>query len=128
MGTRRSTPDGTAVRDYVHVSDVAEANLRAIRRLERSGGSDILNIGTGRGVSVRQILNEVARAVGWPVPAIEADSPPGDPARIVADVRRAQQMLGWKPVQSDLRNIVESALSWYRNYYAGALQGEVLTT
>jgi UDP-glucose-4-epimerase GalE len=127
MGTRRSTPDGTAVRDYVHVSDVADANLRALRWLERGGPSGVLNIGTGRGVSIRQVLNEVARAAGQPVPAIEVDSPVGDPAQIVADVRRAEQMLGWKPVQSDLRNIVESVLSWYRNYYVGALQGEMLS-
>lgn len=93
MGARRSTKDGTAVRDYVHVTDVADANLRPIRLVERSGGSDVLNIGTGRGISVRQILTEMVRAVGRPVPAVEVDSPPGDPAQIVADVRRAEQML-----------------------------------
>jgi UDP-glucose 4-epimerase len=115
FGSGHMTPDGTAVRDYVHVSDVAAANLLAMRHLESNRPSAVMNIGSGAGVSVRQILDEVGRAVGHPVAMVNSPPRPGDPACVVAATERARQIIGWRPVHSTLREIVESALAWQRS-------------
>lgn len=121
FGTDYPTPDGTAIRDYVHVADLAEAHLRALERLAGGGPSFTLNLGTGRGSSVREVIAAVERAAGTAVPVVEAGRRPGDPAAIWADPGRAAHVLGWRAV-AGLDEIARSAVSWQRRHphgYAG---------
>lgn len=90
------TPDGTAIRDYIHVDDLADGHLAAVEALESGAASGILNLGTGRGASVREVLTAVERASGRPVPARVTDRRPGDAAAVFADVSRAREVLGWQ--------------------------------
>lgn len=113
-GTDYATPDGTAVRDYIHVTDLANAHVLALRYLLEGGRSLGLNLGTGSGHSVRGVLDAVERVTGCLVPVREADRRPGDPPVLVADAARASQILGWKPQHSDLESIVETAWRWQR--------------
>jgi len=114
------TPDGTCIRDYVHVSDLADAHVLALHALE--GGSRTYNLGSGRGFSVREVV-ETARAVtGHPIPVEVGPRRPGDPAVLVAGSDRIRTELGWAPRYPDLRSIVESAWAWHRAHprgYAG---------
>jgi len=111
FGTDFDTIDGTAVRDYIHVRDVAEANLRAIEYLESGRPSTVMNLGTGTGLSVRQIVDEVGKVLGRPVPVRECPRRPGDVPCAVADPSRAAAVLGWQPLRSALSDIVGSALA-----------------
>lgn len=113
FGTDYDTPDGTAIRDYIHVADLAAAHVAALKRLLAGGGSLTANLGTGRGWSVREVIDAVARAAGRPVPAEEAPRRAGDPARLVADPSRAQAELDWTARHSDLDTIVRTALAWH---------------
>lgn len=113
FGTDYDTPDGTAIRDYIHVADLAAAHVAALTRLLAGGGSLTANLGTGRGWSVREVIDAVARAAGRPVPAEEAPRRAGDPARLVADPARARAALDWEPRLSDLDTIVRTALAWH---------------
>jgi UDP-glucose 4-epimerase len=113
-GTDYPTPDGTGVRDYVQVTDLADAHLTALNHLRRGGENLTLNVGYGRGYSVREVIAAVSRAAGKPVPAIEAPRRPGDPASIVADVSRIKAALDWKPRFESLDAIVDQALAWER--------------
>ena len=113
MGTDYPTPDGTAIRDYVHVTDLADAHLRALRHLEGDGPSGALNLGTGRGHSVREVVAMVERVTGRKVGARDAPRRAGDPPALVAAPRRARQLLGWEPRWSSLEAIVQSACRWH---------------
>lgn len=113
FGARHPTFDGTAVRDYVHVLDVMQANLLAIRYLQARKTSAVVNIGSGSGVSVRQIIDAVASATGRPVPVIESDSRPGDAACVVACSAKVKALLGWVPARSDIKQIVADAVASY---------------
>jgi UDP-glucose-4-epimerase GalE len=104
------TPDGTCLRDYVHVIDLAEAHVRALERIAR-GAVLTLNLGGGRGTSVREVLDAVARAAGRPVPAKMAPRRPGDVAALVADVSAARAALDWVPTRSSIERIVGDALA-----------------
>lgn len=114
FGTDYPTADGTAVRDYIHVDDLADAHLRALDYLVDRGSSTVLNLGTGTGSSVRQVLQAAERAAGRPVPAVESPRRPGDPVALWADNTRALDLLGWKP-RYGLDEIVSSAWRWYRS-------------
>jgi len=114
-----STPDGTCVRDYVHVIDLADAHLLALRRLESGGASAAFNLGTGTGISVRQIIDTVGRVTGKPVPHQVGARRPGDPERLVASNARARQDLGWAPKLSDVDAIVETAWRWHNRHPRG---------
>ena len=120
FGTDYPTPDGTCVRDYIHVSDLADAHVLALRRLLAGGGSDVFNLGAGRGHSVREVLAAVAKAAGAPVPAEEDERRAGDAVRLVADISHARKVLGWAPRHSSLDRIVETAWAWYRAHAHGA--------
>jgi UDP-arabinose 4-epimerase len=111
-GTDYSTADGTAIRDYVHVTDLADAHVRAVADLARGGESGALNLGTGKGHSVREVVAAVERVGGRPVPRREVARRPGDPPALVADPALAAARLGWRPVRSDLDTIVRTALAW----------------
>ncbi len=112
-GTVYDTPDGTAVRDYVHVSDLAHAHVAALRRLLAGGSSDVFNLGTGRGRSIVEIIEAVSRATGRRPDVILGARRPGDPPSLVADPSRARDVLRWRAERSDLADIVGDAVRWY---------------
>jgi UDP-arabinose 4-epimerase len=113
FGTDYSTPDGSAIRDYVHVTDLAEAHVRGLNYLLAGGEPLALNLGTGVGYSVKQIVEAVKTAVGNPVPVRHGPRREGDPAVLVADAGRAQTALGWYPRWSNIEAIVETARRWH---------------
>ena len=103
----------TAVRDYIHVSDLADAHVRSLEYLDSGGARTALNLATGQGCSVREVIDAVKRATGKAVPTIDAMRREGDPPSLVADPAKAFEVLGWKPRQSDLDTIVKTASSWH---------------
>jgi UDP-arabinose 4-epimerase len=115
FGTDYPTPDGTAIRDYVHVADLAQAHVAALRHMETGGDSGAFNVGTGVGVSVRQVVECVEAVSGRHVPAVEGPRREGDPEALVADPRRANTVLGWQAQCSDLRTIVDTAWRWHQS-------------
>lgn len=115
FGTDYPTHDGTCVRDYIHVTDLADAHVLAIRRLMAGGASDVFNLGAGEGYSVREVIEAAGRATGKPVPVKEDARRAGDAVRLVADIGHARKTLGWSPKHSSLDNIVETAWNWYRS-------------
>lgn len=119
FGTDWPTPDGSCVRDYVHVLDLAAAHLAALEWLRSGGRSGVWNLGTGRGHSVWEVLAAVERASGRPVPHRIGPRRPGDPAQLVADASRARRDLGWIPAFEDLDAIVQTAVSWFRSHPRG---------
>lgn len=119
FGTDYQTPDGTAIRDFIHVTDLADAHLRALRHLRDGGDSIALNLGTGAGHSVREVIATVERVGRRSVPVREAPRRPGDPPALVADARRARSVLGWQPRYADLDAIVRTAWDWQANVLAG---------
>jgi UDP-glucose-4-epimerase GalE len=118
FGADYPTPDGTCVRDYVHVADLADAHVRALRRLESGGDSRAYNLGTGTGMSVRQVLEAIERVAGRAVPHRTSGRRPGDPARLVAKSQRAHDELGWRPARS-LDEIVGTAWRWHESHPLG---------
>ena len=108
------TPDGTCIRDYIHVTDLAEAHVAALGRLLDGAESMALNLGTGEGASVREILDTVERVTGRPVPHQIGPRRPGDPPALVADPSQARETLGWTARTSDLETIVRTAWNWHR--------------
>jgi UDP-glucose 4-epimerase len=114
FGTDYDTPDGTCVRDYIHVEDLAAAHLRALDYLREGGASATLNCGYGRGFSVREVLGEVERVAGKRLQVTESGRRAGDPPQLVAAARRIRDTLGWKPGHEDLPGIVATALAWER--------------
>ncbi len=115
FGSDYPTPDGTAVRDYIHVTDLAQAHVRALQHLLDGGKSLRLNLGTGKGHSVREIIRAVEEETGTKVPVQKASRRAGDPPLLVADAARAAEELCWKPRYSDMRTIVKTALRWHRS-------------
>lgn len=111
FGTALPTFDGSAVRDYVHVVDVAQANLQALNALKQNWAGTVLNIGSGTGVSVLQIIEAVSKQVGHPIKYDPRPARSGDPAYTVPDISKAQRVLGWTPVASSLTYIVASVVS-----------------
>jgi UDP-glucose-4-epimerase GalE len=118
FGTDYPTPDGTCIRDYIHVDDLAEAHLLALEALP-SGKGLCLNLGTGRGYSVREVIRTAEEVTGKPVAVKEGPRRPGDPPVLVAAAEKAQRELGWRPRYTELRPIVETAWNWLRNHPRG---------
>lgn len=112
-GTDYPTPDGTAIRDYIHVTDLAEAHVQALEFLARGGKSMALNLGTGQGHSVREVIDTVGKVSPQPVPVRNGPRRAGDPPVLVADARQAARLLGWRPQHSGLEAIVQSAWNWH---------------
>jgi UDP-glucose 4-epimerase len=118
-GTDYDTPDGTGVRDYIHVEDLADAHLKALDYLRRGGESTTLNCGYGRGYSVRELISMVEAVAGHPIAKKEAPRRPGDPPTLIAQASRIRETLGWEPRYDDLRTIVASSLAWERKLATG---------
>jgi UDP-arabinose 4-epimerase len=113
LGTDYPTPDGTAIRDYIHVQDLADAHVRAVQLLLRGGLSITVNLGTGAGHSVREVIAAAERVTGRRVPRREAPRRFGDPPVLVADPSRARELLGWTAKHSDLDTILKTAWAWH---------------
>ncbi|MBF0170736.1 MAG: UDP-glucose 4-epimerase GalE [Nitrospinae bacterium] len=114
FGTDWPTPDGTCIRDYIHVSDLIDAHLLAMERLLAGGASDIFNVGYGHGFSVREVVDRAKEACGVPFTVTEGPRRPGDPARLVADSAKIRAELGWTPKRDDLAAICRDAWNWMR--------------
>ena len=112
FGTDYPTPDGTCIRDYIHVQDLADAHIRALQALLQGASSGAYNLGTGEGRSVKQVIDAVEQTTGKSVPHIFGERREGDPARLVADAALFQHAFDWRPVQSDLPTIIRSAWQW----------------
>ena len=115
MGTDYPTPDGTCIRDYVHVEDLAAAHIQALEYLAGGGTSMALNLGSGQGYSVRQVIEAVERVSGRRVPVKESARRAGDPPSLVADTRLAHRVLGWRRRYRDLDAIVSTAWQWHES-------------
>lgn len=113
FGTDYDTPDGSCVRDYIHVSDLATAHLQALHYLEQKKGSDFFNLGNEAGTSVLQVIDAVKRVTGREFKVVLSDRRLGDPAKLVGSSRKAQVKLGWEPVYKDIDKIVEHAWKWH---------------
>lgn len=118
-GTDYDTPDGTCIRDYIHVTDLAQAHILAVQYLNNGGKSDIFNLGNGVGYSVREVIESARKVTGHPIPATETSRRAGDPARLVASSEKAKSVLGWKPVHDSLEEIIASAWNWHKNHPNG---------
>ena len=114
FGDNYETVDGTCVRDYVHVEDLAQAHLTALQFLSSAEGAHVFNLGNGQGFSVRQVIDAAAAVVGRAVPYTVAARRAGDPEVLVASSRKASDVLGWQPRYTDLAEIIESAWRWHR--------------
>lgn len=120
FGSDYPTTDGTCVRDYIHVMDLASAHRLAVERLRRgAGGVESLNLGNGTGFSVKQVLDVARQVTGHLIPAVSVDRRPGDPAALVASSSRAKSLLGWTPQYDNLQTIVESAWAWHKSHPNG---------
>jgi UDP-glucose-4-epimerase GalE len=109
FGDDYPTPDGTCIRDYIHVSDLAEAHIFAVEHLLQGGSSNVFNVGTGQGSSVKEVVAAVEKVTGKPVPHTIGPRREGDPASLVADSTKLQTVLGWKPKRADINRIVSDA-------------------
>jgi UDP-glucose 4-epimerase len=113
FGTDYPTPDGTAIRDYIHVEDLADAHLLALRYLRGGGSSEYLNLGNGTGYSVLDVIETTRAVTGLVVPHENAPRREGDPPRLVGNARRAREVLGWEPKRPALEEIIRSAWEWH---------------
>ena len=113
FGTDYDTPDGTCIRDYIHVSDLANAHVLALEYLLSGGDSSEFNLGNGSGFSVREVLSKSEKVTGKPIKVLELERRPGDPAILIGCAEKARAILGWNPVYGDLESIVDSAWKWH---------------
>ena len=118
FGDDYPTPDGTCIRDYIHVDDLGDAHLRALERLEPGKGLCV-NLGTGRGTSVREIIQACREVTGHPIPEVMGQRRAGDPPELIADARLAKELLGWTPKYMSVRPIVETAWAWHQSHPNG---------
>lgn len=118
-GTDYDTPDGTCIRDYIHVTDLAKAHILAVEYLMNGGKSDIFNLGNGIGYSVKEVIETARKVTGHPIMAKEEARRAGDPARLVASGQKAKDILGWEPEIKELSDIIESAWKWHSKHPNG---------
>ena len=118
-GTDYDTPDGTCIRDYIHVTDLAEAHILAVEYLMKGGESNVFNLGNGVGYSVREVIETARKVTGHPIPAVEIPRRAGDPARLVASGEKAKTVLGWEPKITNLEDIIRSAWVWHSTHPNG---------
>mgnify|MGYP003298790471 FL=1 len=116
-GTDYDTEDGSCIRDYIHVSDLADAHLRALNFLEEQGDDLVVNLGTSKGISVLEILDAAKKVSGMALPVILSDRRPGDPAVVLASAEKAERLLEWSPAFSDVETILKTMLAAYRSHH-----------
>ena len=116
-GTDYDTEDGSCIRDYIHVSDLADAHLRALSFLEEQDEDLVLNLGTSKGISVLEILDAAKKVSGMDLPVIHSDRRPGDPAVVLASAEKAERLLEWSPAFSDVETILKTMLAAYRSHH-----------
>lgn len=113
FGADYPTPDGTCIRDYVHVQDLADAHVQALQALEQGNASGAYNLGTGKGSSVKEVINTIGQITGISVPHVFGERREGDPAILIADAELFKREFGWRPALSDLPTIIRSAWPWF---------------
>lgn len=121
FGTDYNTPDGTCIRDYIHVTDLAQAHILAVEYLLNGGESNIFNLGNGVGFSVREVIETAKKVTGKNIKVVEEDRRAGDPAILIASSDKAKNILGWKPEYDDLSTIIETAWKWHSTHLNGYL-------
>jgi UDP-glucose 4-epimerase len=127
FGDDYPTPDGTAVRDYIHISDLSQAHLLALDHLRKGGASEFINLGNGTGFSVREVIEAARRVTGRKIKTVSAPRRAGDPSRLVADAAKARAVLGWTPQFPEIEKIIESAWRWHEAHpdgYHNQIQNE----
>lgn len=119
FGSDYPTHDGTCIRDYIHVSDLADAHLLAVDYLRKDGASEIFNLGSGNGFSVLEVIRTAERVTGLPIPTAMRDRRAGDPAVLIASAGKAKAVLGWQPKRDNMEKIIESAWRWHQAHPDG---------
>ncbi len=119
FGTDYDTKDGTCVRDYIHVNDLAQAHILAMQYLAEGGKSDIFNLGNGVGFTVKEVVETARSVTGHPIPLKEEPRRAGDPSTLIASSEKAKEILGWKPKYDDLTTIISTAWNWHRTHPEG---------
>ena len=113
------TKDGTCVRDYIHVNDLAQAHILAMEYLRKGNDSNIFNLGNGVGFTVKEVVETARKVTGHPIPAKEEPRRAGDPSTLIASSEKAKDILGWKPKFDDLETIITTAWNWHKNHPNG---------
>lgn len=119
FGEDYDTPDGTCIRDYIHVTDLANAHILAVEYLNAGNDSNIFNLGNGIGFSVKEVIETAREVTGHEIPAVICERRAGDPAKLIASSEKAKTVLGWKPEHADLKEIISSAWKWHKNHPNG---------
>lgn len=114
FGTDYDTSDGTCIRDYIHVTDLADAHILALEYLQKGGKSDIFNLGNGNGFSVKEVIETAREITGKPIKEVEVERRPGDPPVLIGSSKKAMEILKWKPKYHDLSRIIETAWKWHK--------------
>lgn len=119
FGEDYDTKDGTCIRDYIHVTDLAQAHILAVKYLSEGKESNIFNLGNGVGFSVKEVIETARQVTGHPIPAVISPRRAGDPAQLIASSEKAKSVLGWKPEHAELEEIIETAWKWHKNHPDG---------
>ena len=119
FGNDYETKDGTCVRDYIHVNDLAQAHILAMEYLRKGNDSNIFNLGNGVGFTVKEVVETARKVTGHPIPAKEESRRAGDPSTLIASSDKAKEILGWKPKSDDLETIITTAWNWHKNHPNG---------
>lgn len=119
FGDDYNTKDGTCIRDYIHVTDLAQAHILAVKYLRNGGNSDIFNLGNGIGFSVKEVIETARKVTGHPIPAQISPRRAGDPAKLIASSNKARKILGWKPEHAGLEEIIATAWNWHKKHPNG---------
>ena len=119
LGTDYDTPDGTCIRDYIHVTDIAQAHILGLEHLLKGGSTEVLNLGNGQGFSVQEVIDAARVVTGRPIPVTIAERRSGDPPILVGSGEKAQRILGWQPQYAELKTILEHAWQWHQKRHGG---------
>jgi UDP-glucose 4-epimerase len=114
FGTDYDTPDGTCIRDYIHVTDLAQAHILGLEYLLKGGNTQVFNLGNGQGFSIREVIEAARTVTGRPIPVTLADRRPGDPPTLVGSGEKAKRVLGWNPQYAELKTILKHAWQWHQ--------------
>lgn len=117
--TKGKEKDGTCVRDYIHVNDLAQAHILAMKYLRDGNDSNIFNLGNGVGFTVKEVVETARKVTGHPIPAKEEPRRAGDPSMLIASSAKAKEVLGWNPQYADLETIIDTAWNWHKSHPNG---------